>query len=287
MDDLSSPTDHWFDPWATSEGPHLKAVSELIARQVLQGPTKRHQARIRQPKQEQVERVTNIVSSLMANLAVMHHGHPEHRRLAIPLRHDALSRYDRKGFGHLPHVIDTMAAMGLVVKHAAHIKKRRTGIEATGCLLEALLGVGAEGVGRAEGEETLWLFARAGRNAIGKKLPFVLVDYEETKETQRLRREMEEINTLLANQSFKANAKLPQGLPGTSSSATPLIRTPSTCMAGSMGASGSPCRRPCGLTFASMESRSPTSITPACSQGLPTRGLGLSRLRVTFMPSQA
>jgi len=51
------------------------AISESIARQVLQAPTKRHQARIRQPKQEQVERVTNVVSSLVANLAVMRQDH--------------------------------------------------------------------------------------------------------------------------------------------------------------------------------------------------------------------
>src|SRR5689334_11247223 len=100
MDDPFSSSDHWFDPWATALGPHLKALSESIARQVLQAPTKGNQARIRQPKREQVERVTNIVSSLVANLAVMHQGHPERRRLAVPLRHGTLSRYHRKGFGH-------------------------------------------------------------------------------------------------------------------------------------------------------------------------------------------
>ncbi|MFW8740466.1 hypothetical protein [Mesorhizobium japonicum] len=147
--------------------------------------------------------MTNIVSCIVANLVVMRQGHPKHRRLAVPLRHDTLSRYDRRGFGHLPHVIDVMATMGLVVKHAAHIKKRRTGIEATGELLEALPGATAEEVGRAEGEESIWLFARTGRNAIGKKLPFELVDYVDTEETQRLRREMQEINTFLANQQLE------------------------------------------------------------------------------------
>ncbi|ANN55970.1 hypothetical protein A9174_03775 [Mesorhizobium loti NZP2037] len=203
MDDPSSPSDHWFDPWATCEGPHLKALSEAIARQVLQAPTKGHQARIRQPKQEQVERVTNIVSCTVANLAAMHHGHPEHRRLAVPLRHDTLSRYDRKGFGHLPHVIDAMATMGLVVKHAAHIKKRRTGVEATGELLEALLPGTVAEVGRAEGEETIWLTARMGRDAKGHKLPYQQVDYVDTPETCSLRREMEEINAFLATQRIE------------------------------------------------------------------------------------
>ncbi|MBZ9942641.1 hypothetical protein LB533_16235 [Mesorhizobium sp. BR1-1-13] len=147
--------------------------------------------------------MTNIVSCLVANLAVMHQGHSEHRRLAIPLRHDALSRYHRKGFGQLSYVVDEMAMMGLVVKHAAHIKKRRTGIVATGELLEALLGAKAEEVGRAQGEETLWLTARTGRNAIGKKLPFELVDYEDTEETHRLRGEMDQVNTFLATQRIE------------------------------------------------------------------------------------
>ncbi|WP_457103001.1 hypothetical protein [Mesorhizobium sp. URHB0026] len=148
--------------------------------------------------------MTNIVSCIVANLAVIHQGHPGHsRRLAIPLRHDTLSRYDRRGFGHLPHVIDAMATMGLVVKHAAHIKKRRTGIEATGCLLEALLPGTVAEVGRAEGEETIWLTARMGRDGKGKKLPYQLVDYVDTPEISSLRREMEEINTFLATQRIE------------------------------------------------------------------------------------
>ncbi|RWN98691.1 hypothetical protein [Mesorhizobium sp.] len=147
--------------------------------------------------------MTNIVSCLVANLAVMHHGHPAHSRLAIPLRHTSLSRYDRNGFGHLPHVIDAMAALGLVVKHPAHIKKRRTGIEATGSLLDALLSGTVAEVGRAEGEETIWLTARMGRDGVGRKLPYQLVDYVDTPEACALRREMEEINTFLATQRIE------------------------------------------------------------------------------------
>lgn len=186
-----------------ASGSHLKALSASITKQVLQATARGPKARIRQPRAEQVERVTNIVSCLVANLATMHLGHSEHSRLAIPLRHTLQSRYDRKGFGHLPHVIDAMVAEGLVIKHQAHIKKRRTGIEATGWLLDALLkGTMAE-VGRAEGEEAIWLTARMGRDALGRKLPFVLVDYEDTSETCSLRREMEEINTFLATQHIE------------------------------------------------------------------------------------
>ncbi|MER9935128.1 hypothetical protein [Mesorhizobium sp. M0088] len=203
MDDTSAASDHWFDPWATSQGPNLKALSATITKLVLQATAKGPQARIRQPRMEQVERVTNIVSCLVANLAAMHQGHPENRRLAIPLRHTSQSRYDRKGFGHLPHVVDAMAAQGLVLKHPAHIKKRRTGIEATGSLLDALLSGTVAEVGRAEGEEIIWLTARMGRDAIGHKLPRQLVDYVDTEETHRLRTEMEEVNTFLATQRLE------------------------------------------------------------------------------------
>lgn len=207
MDDTSASSDDWFDPWATSQGPNLRTLSASIANQVLQATAKGPHARIRQPRLEQVERVTSIVSCLVANLAAMHQGHPKHRRLAIPLRHTSQSRYDRKGFGHLPHVIDAMAAQGLVLKHPAHIKKRRTGIEATGSLLEALLSGTVAEVGRAEGEETIWLTARMGRDGRGHKLPFVLVSYEDTPETCSLRREMEEINTFLATQHIELQGK--------------------------------------------------------------------------------
>ncbi|MER8627321.1 hypothetical protein [Mesorhizobium sp. M1143] len=203
MDDPFSSSDHWFDPWATASGSHLKALTDSITKQVLQATAKGPQARIRQPRAEQVERVTNIVSCLVANLAAMHLGHPEHSRLAIPLRHTSQSRYDRKGFGHLPHVIDAMAAEGLVIKHQAHIKKRRTGIEAAGRLLDALLKGTVAEVGRAEGEEAIWLTARMGRDAVGRKLPYQLVDYADTPETCSLRREMEEINTFLATQRIE------------------------------------------------------------------------------------
>lgn len=203
MDDTSASSDYWFDPWATSQGPNLKALSASITKHVLQATAKGPQARIRQPRMEQVERVTNIVSCLVANLAAMHQGHPEHSRLAIPLRHTSQSRYDRRGLGHLPHVIDAMATMGLVIKHAAHIKKRRTGIEATGSLLDALLKGTAAEVGRAEGEETIWLTARMGRDAVGHKLPYQQVDYVDTPETYLLRGEMEEINAFLTTQCIE------------------------------------------------------------------------------------
>jgi hypothetical protein len=203
MDDTSASSDYWFDPWATSQGPTLKALSATITKLVLQATAKGPQARIRQPRLEQMERVTNIVSCLVANLAAMHQGHPEHGRLAIPLRHTSQSRYDRKGFGHLPHVIDAMATQGLVLKHPAHIKKRRTGIEATGCLLDALLSGTMSEVSRAEGEETIWLTARMGRDGKGKKLPRQLVDYVDTPEAGLLRTEMEEINTFLATQHIE------------------------------------------------------------------------------------
>ncbi|MER8984622.1 hypothetical protein [Mesorhizobium sp. M0843] len=210
MDDPFSSSDHWFDPWATASGSHLKALTASITKQVLQATAKGPKARMRQPRAEQVERVTNIVSCLVANLATMHLGHPKHSRLAIPLRHTSQSRYDRKGFGHLPHVIDAMAAEGLVIKHQAHIKKRRTGIEATGWLLDALLKGTVAEVGRAEGEEAIWLTARMGRDALGRKLPFVLVNYRDTPETCSLRREMEEINTFLSTQHIELQGQ-PQG----------------------------------------------------------------------------
>ncbi|MBU0584030.1 MAG: hypothetical protein KKB66_16050 [Alphaproteobacteria bacterium] len=156
-----------------------------------------------------MERLTNIVSSIIANLALLHRGKPQARRLAIPMEHRKATRYDRPGFGMLPKVIDQMAVLGLIIKHPAVAKERRTGIEATGWLLEALAApaLPLADIGRASGEEVIKLAARAGRDRRGRKLPSIPVDYKDCRTADRLREEMEEINTFLAKQKIELDGE--------------------------------------------------------------------------------
>lgn len=203
------PSDLMFDPWATCTGPRLLSIANKATELLFSATSKETGWRLRQPKADLVERVTNIVSSIIANLALLHHGELQGRRLAIPMEHRALTRYDRRGFGPLPRVIGAMAALGIIVKHRAVTHKRRTGIEATGWLLKALRGskVDIGQVGKARGEETVWLTARTGRDRYGNKLPNELVNYRDIDETRRLRMEMEEINRFLSLQRIELDGE--------------------------------------------------------------------------------
>lgn len=201
-----------FNPWLTVESERLKAAVERITVLVLETPPKAAVKRTRQPKADQVERVRAIVSALVANLARYHAGEHKGERLAIPAGHPkAASRYDRSGFNQLRPIVNCMADNGLAIVNR-HSKGRRSGLEADGWLLNALLeaAIKPTDLGRAEGEEVLWLTARAGRDEIGRKLPQVLINYADAEETVRLREEVKEINTFLNTQSITLDGE-PQG----------------------------------------------------------------------------
>lgn len=198
-----------FDPWATSSGPALKAIAERTIQSLLLANSKLSGSRQRNPKADVVERLSSIVSSIIANLAALHKGQPQARRLAIPMEHRKVTRYDRPGFGMLPKVIDQMADLGLILKHPAVTKERRTGIEATGWLLEALQrpAVHVGDIGRASGEEVIKLAVRGGRDERGRKLPSIPIDYKDCRTADRLREEMEEINAFLAKQRIELDGE--------------------------------------------------------------------------------
>lgn len=197
-----SETDLLFDPWVCSEGPALAAIAHEVLGRVHNATAK---GRTRQRRAEVVERETAIVSALIGNLAVLHRGPKAYRELALPLRHNKLTRYDRQGFGQLSKIVQAMAEAELVIVNPAHIKHRRTCIQADGWLLQALLKEAAilGQVGRAEGEETIWLTARRGRDGKGVKLRNVPIDYEDTPETNAMREEMAAITTFLNAQRIE------------------------------------------------------------------------------------
>ncbi len=198
-----------FDPWATSSGPKLSAIAAEVTQAVLDTTSKEAGNRIRKPKAEVVERTAMIVSSIIANLKVLHADHVWGQYLAMPMKHTAVTRYDRPAFGIMPKVVEGMERAGLIMQHPSVPHVRRTGIEATGWLRTALVApeVHVGEIGRAEGEEVIRLSARAGRDHYGNRLPSVLVDYEDTEETMRLRGEVDEINAFLATQRIEVDGE--------------------------------------------------------------------------------
>ncbi|MER9528813.1 hypothetical protein NKI89_03230 [Mesorhizobium sp. M0309] len=200
---LTTP-DILFDPWATSSGPKLSAISAEVTPAVLDANSKEAGSRVRRPKAEVVARTAMIVSSIIANLKLLHRDHVWGQYAAIDMKHNAKTRYDRSGFGIMPKVVEGMERAGLIMVHPARAHVRRTGIEATGWLRAAIMApeVPVGDIGRAEGEEVIRVSARAGRDQYGSRLS-VMVDYEDTEESMRLRAEMEEINAFLATQGIE------------------------------------------------------------------------------------
>lgn len=211
-DDLIAPLttpDILFDPWATSSGPKLSAIAAEVTQAVLDATSKEAGSRVRKPKAEVVERTAMIISSIIANLKLLHANHVWGQYLALPMKHTALTRYDRPGFGIMPKVVEGMERAGLIMQHPPVTHVRRTGTEAAGWLRTALMApeVPVGDIGRAEGEEVIRLSARAGRDQYGDRLPSILVDYGDTEETIRLRGEMNEINAFLATQRIEVDGE--------------------------------------------------------------------------------
>lgn len=210
MIDTTDPSDLMFNPWADCKGRYLSDVARVATSRVLEGlsPATDPQ-RFRKPSAAQRQRIANMVACLVANLANLHRTGTKRPRMAIPMKHEALTRYDRKGFRSLPEVVRAMESEGLVVTYRARPKIRRTGIAAAGWLLRALLSPSnkAGEVGEASGKEVLILAARSGRGARGRKLPSTLVDYVDTEETLRLRAEIGEINAFLATQRIELDGE--------------------------------------------------------------------------------
>ncbi|PWV99851.1 hypothetical protein DFR52_10348 [Hoeflea marina] len=209
---MKQPLDLMFDPWLKAESADLSAIVEQITGMVLQAPLKGTAKRQRQPKADQVDRVRAVVSAIIANLVRYHIGSHKGERLAIPAGHPkAASRYELKGFNQLRPIVTIMAENGLAFVSPA-FKDRRMGLEADGWLLKALheAPIKPKDLGRATGEEVLWLSARMGRNEFGQKLPQEHINYADTQETLKLRKEVEEINDFLNTQDITLDGE-PQG----------------------------------------------------------------------------
>ncbi len=146
-----------------------------------------------------------MIPTIVANLLLLHKGSPTGTRLAIETEHRKRTRYDRSGFRKLPQVLKALALAGHIDRLNAAYHRRRTTIEATGSLKQALSSpsVDLKCLRRVEGEELIILNTRPAQTWVnGRKQPKELVDYEETKQTRTMRKEMMELNSFLSSHSI-------------------------------------------------------------------------------------
>ncbi len=191
-----------FDQWATLLDSGLGSCTSEITKRVLITLSPKD----RKPRSDLVQGIEGIVPSIVANLILLYRQRPDGSRLVVQMERRKKTRYDRTGFRKLPEVVNAMATLGYITKHDAVFKQKRTTIEATANLKQLIQSpaVDVQSIVRAPGEETLQLTARPGTLRVaGKKRPKSLVDYEDTEETIRLRREMAEINSFLSTHSIE------------------------------------------------------------------------------------
>lgn len=189
-----------FDQWVGLPVAAMTAISPIL-RLVLQalGPTDR------KPRRDLIDGIEAITSAIIANLMVLLRDRSPGSRLVIEMERRKRTRYDRPGLRKLPQVIGVLEKAGFIIRHPAVFRQLRTTLEATASL-KAFLATHRSDLAdiiRVEGEEAIVLTARPNERRIGgRKQANLLVDYEDTEETVRLRAEMEEVNRFLASRSI-------------------------------------------------------------------------------------
>ncbi|WP_137153517.1 hypothetical protein [Rhizobium sp. FKL33] len=154
-------------------------------------------------KTDAVQRRQAAVSTVLANLALMARVPLKNAdtRLAVPTAiRRGKTRYDRSDFPKrlLSETLQQMERSGLVQRFEYAYRRRTTTVLPTSELLTLLDAAGVEltDLGRAEGDESIWLYARRenAKPLGGKPPPKDLIDYQDTDITISMRREMAAIN---------------------------------------------------------------------------------------------
>lgn len=143
-------------------------------------------------RQDAASRRQDMVANLVANFAALTAYRPAGSRLIVSTRHPKHTRYVRAGFPPKAFVaiVGTLERLGYLDRIAGTHNGLRTTLSPTMRLIDHLPHLGSTpAVGRLKGAESIILKAPVPRNRVK-----VLVEYEETEESIRLRAEMEAIN---------------------------------------------------------------------------------------------
>lgn len=195
------PTMH-FDPWLVSRSHALTACVGEISRKLPLPkitPGRRH-------RRDAVERRRRCIEALTANLAWYSLDPTTYDGLAVSLANRKKSRYDSDAFNTdvLHAVAKGFVDLGFITCDDPVYKQKRTLIHPTRAFRDLLAEhrVSFGDIDRLAGQETIELWAeRHGPQA--KEL----VDYLDTEQTDKLRREMARINAMLANADIRFNGK--------------------------------------------------------------------------------
>ena len=185
---------------------HAKGERLAALRQQMREDARAHKAspspqrRTRRPTAKTARDREMIVTTILANFARLCLTEPEGTRLAVPMAHNKLTRYDRPGFGQLPKVLQGLTDRGVLICHPAVFRQRRTTFEPGPALRAAYdrQGAALRDISTAPGEEPILLFLRGDKQWGGEPSPKALIDYADSPDPERHRREMMEIMDFLA-----------------------------------------------------------------------------------------
>lgn len=189
------PKDIHHDPWLLALSPALVELVDAIFVK-----TERARAGSRKPRRDAVERRRAVLGNLIANLAVLASSHPPGSRLAISLKNNALTRYDRKEFPRevIKQMVDRMEDLGLVERFMGLRGRERTAITPAQGLISRLPQIRPGDIGRAPGAEPILL-----RVSHGTRKPKGLLDYADNAESIAMRTDLETINQGLAKADIR------------------------------------------------------------------------------------
>lgn len=146
-------------------------------------------------RQDAAARRQDMVANLVANLALLAAYRPEGSRLIISTRRPKHSRYMRHQFPPKTFmaVVGTLEHLGYMDRVAGTYNGLRTTLGPTDRLRHHLPRLGVTpALGRLDGAESIYIKAPVPRAKVK-----VLVDYQDTEETHRLRGEMDAINSAI------------------------------------------------------------------------------------------
>lgn len=204
------PRDHWFNPWRCASTPAMQDVVRRLQRAVEAFETSPHAPLTLRRKRARVDikgrpdatNFTLLLESLVCDL-VRHSLRNDGTSFLVSRSRGKLgsiSRYAPPYLGKaLPHILDCLASpelgyieqtLGSRVK--GNLKGETTVLKPTARLQNLTAGIGFADFAIRPGEEIIVLRGTSGQNE-----PREWVEYEETSDTQMLRREMQRINEFL------------------------------------------------------------------------------------------